>query len=524
MEATASSSAHEEKAIPTIITKESMQEVSRRVQKEQKSIRENITHFNPPVYGLEPSASEEIPGIPGGIIYRQKSAADYAFTQLGLQLKTQLIEQGRAFGESEETIREEILEVIQLRDPACVTILSKPREDRDLIVPLPQLPEDPVAVGQLLHDVITNLGKEKVLAEQPSGTTLTGSVTLVDEERKGITIVSAQMGDSRAMVVLINKNGSVSCVRLTPIHAYPDEEINPDLDITMAIALRPDIQRAQDAGGFFAPYKDQQGNIIDPKIRLNGDLVVTRALGHSAQYHKKDPVNMTGLSSEPEICSYQIPEETNLAFLIEATDGLTDVVDEQAIKEIVMQLLSDIQDEDFIDHLPQDDIQDEFLSVIPSLKELTHLSQEKEADIPFRLTEKLSGIIAEKNSTDDITFFIIPIIQNGKPNPDTQKCLFTVLDGHNGSKAVDYVASTLPERLQLSLMTEKDKSAEESHASLAYGDPEAVAPNAGASARSRRPPMLSKQIRFPWEDGVAISGKPSIGIEASEHPLRPKSR
>jgi len=105
----------------------------------------------------------------------------------------------------------------------------------------------------------------------------------------GNTVHTANVGDSTAYVVLIDKDGKATVKRLNELHS-PDSE--------------SELEKIKARGG----------KVVED--RLDGRLAVSRAIGDN---------DISGISHEPDVMSRRIPiPEGGHAFLITACDGMTE--------------------------------------------------------------------------------------------------------------------------------------------------------------------------------------------------------
>jgi len=178
---------------------------------------------------------------------------------------------------------------------SCVAYLAQGQglrpyqEDRARIIELSELakikkPED------LLANAILDLGK--TLSDRDYvGSTLVASII------KDNVITTANVGDSRALLVEISDNGKIKATRLTRTHKPKHKD---------------EFLRIKEHGGF-----------VDKFGYVQGQLAVSRALGDASLIR-------FGVSFEPGISSITI-KKSSRSYLVLCTDGITDVLHEDDI-------------------------------------------------------------------------------------------------------------------------------------------------------------------------------------------------
>jgi serine/threonine protein phosphatase PrpC len=172
------------------------------------------------------------------------------------------------------------------------------QEDRADVTVLTNYTLTPEQTGQALYATVIELGNE--YKNKNAGSTLVTAVAYNNQ------IITANVGDSRAMLVMKGADGKFTCTRLSVEHKA---------------SKASEQERVVIAGGFI-------GGLLG--IRLNNNLAITRSIG---DHQPSNP----GLIYEPEISYSQVPTEALEAYLVLCSDGISDVMNEAEIAEIYNQ-------------------------------------------------------------------------------------------------------------------------------------------------------------------------------------------
>jgi hypothetical protein len=124
--------------------------------------------------------------------------------------------------------------------------------------------------------------------------------------------------------------------------------------------------------------------------------MITRSLGDAASAYPE--FNLTGLSSEPEMALYNIPDTAQDVVLLGLTDGVTDNMTEQKIANVVGQVKANWGTDEFLPELIQK-------ILLEALREY---------------------------ASDDLTLLSVPVMLRGEMCSNATKYIYVVEDGHAG--------------------------------------------------------------------------------------------
>jgi len=185
------------------------------------------------------------------------------------------------------------------------------------------------------------------------------------------TLIAANVGDSRA--ILCSRDGAI--VKLTRDHK-PNDSI--------------ERQRIEGCGGSvdWCGMRDEEGKRIEGTgvYRINGNLAVARAIGDRAE--------KPCVSSEVEILTYDISGDRTGDFILLASDGLWDVMENTDVADFVRSKLQEVVAD----------------SAWTSSGERIGADEQKQLRIRWkRIAEFLVSEALQRGSTDNVSVVIILI-------------------------------------------------------------------------------------------------------------------
>lgn len=261
------------------------------------------------------------------------------------------------------------------------------QEDRGGVnkISVPTLSEEDMA--KRFCQAILALGEQ--CKELRSGSTLTCTIL------HNTTLFTAQVGDSRSVVLVRTPDGGFISTRLTWSHRPTD------LD---------EEKRVLATGG-------QITRVASEGVRLNGKIKVTRAFGDNFSI----PELKKGLSFEPTITKYELPPNAE-AYVILGTDGIMDALHDEELAMLFKQALNSVDQKEALPILAQ------------TLRKLAYA----------RNTKQLLGW--RETQLDNIALLILPVNQSAI---SSQNIVYGfVADGHGGDETVNYIAAQLQVKLQ----------------------------------------------------------------------------